>query len=59
MRKQATARGKEYRSMKEFVGTFYPKSEGEKEGAEKTDPRAFGAKLAKELLNKYKHMLRA
>ncbi len=54
--KRATRKKRVYKSIEEFRQRFYPKP-AEEEQSEVVDPSAFGAKLARESLEKYAGML--
>ena len=47
---------REYTSFEEFERRFFPASDAEA-WAETADPRVFGVKLARESVNKVRHLL--
>ncbi len=54
--KKDKAKVHEYRSMKEYEKRYYPES-FKKQSIEITDPDTLGIILAKESLNKFKHLI--
>ena len=54
--KKTKTKGQEYHSMKEYEKKYYPES-FKKQSIEISDPNTLGIILARESLNKFKHLI--